>query len=218
MRALQETTQLWLFFVLVFGVILLPGLDMAFVLASSLVGGRASGFAATAGIVAGGVVHVTMGALGIVAVRQLVPAAFNGVLLAGAVYIAWIGIGLLRSRGAFAEPGREGVRTRAATFRQGMVTSLLNPKAYLFTLAVLPQFMKPEYGNVGAQAVVLWLIIALTQVAVYGGLALAGDHARLWFADRPSANLWLARGVGVLLLATAAFTAYEGWRSGVTAA
>ena len=218
MRALQETTQLWLFFVLVFGVILLPGLDMACVLASSLVGGRASGFAATAGIVAGGVVHVTMGALGIVAVLQLVPAAFNGVLLAGAVYIAWIGIGLLRSRGAFAEPGREGVRTRAATFRQGMVTSLLNPKAYLFTLAVLPQFMKPEYGNVGAQAVVLWLIIALTQVAVYGGLALAGDHARLWFADRPSANLWLARGVGVLLLATAAFTAYEGWRSGVTAA
>ena len=211
---MQETAQLWLFFVLVFGVILLPGLDMAFVLASSLVGGRGSGFAATAGIVAGGVVHVTMGALGIVAVLQLVPAAFNLVLLAGAVYIAWIGIGLLRSRGAFAAPGRERVRSRAATFRQGMVTSLLNPKAYLFTLAVLPQFMKPEYGNVGAQAVVLWLIIALTQVAVYGGLALAGDRARLWFADRPSVNLWLARGVGTLLLATAAYTAYEGWHLG----
>ena len=211
---MQETTQLWLFFVLVFGVILLPGLDMAFVLASSLVGGRGSGFAATAGIVAGGVVHVTMGALGIVAVLQLVPVAFNLVLLGGAVYIAWIGIGLLRSRGAFAAPGRERVRSRAATFRQGMVTSLLNPKAYLFTLAVLPQFMKPESGNVGAQAVVLWLIIAVTQVAVYGGLALAGDRARLWFVDRPSVNLWLARGVGLLLLATAAFTAYEGWRSG----
>ena len=211
---MQESTQLWLFFVLVFGVILLPGLDMAFVLASSLVGGRGSGFAATAGIVAGGVVHVTMGALGIVAVLQLVPAAFNLVLLAGAAYIAWIGIGLLRSRGAFAELGRKRVRTRGATFRQGMVTSLLNPKAYLFTLAVLPQFMKPEYGSVGAEAVVLWLIIALTQVAVYGGLALAGDRARLWFADRPSVNLWLARGVGALLLATAAYTAYEGWRLG----
>jgi threonine/homoserine/homoserine lactone efflux protein len=213
---LQETTHLWLFFVVVFGVIVLPGLDMAFVLASSLVGGRGSGFAATAGIVAGGVVHVTMGALGIVAVLRLVPAAFNAMLLAGAVYIAWIGIGLLKSRGAFAEPKRGRERTRSATFRQGMVTSLLNPKAYLFTLAVLPQFLKPEYGHLGAQAVVLWLIIALTQVAVYGGLPVAGDGARAWFADRPAMNLWLARGVGVLLLATAAFTAFEGWRSGAT--
>ena len=209
---MQEATHLWLFFVVVFGVIVLPGLDMAFVLASSLVGGRGSGLAATAGIVAGGIVHVAMGALGIVAVLRLVPAAFNAVLLAGAAYIAWIGIGLVRSRGAFAEPGRERERTRAATFRQGMVTSLLNPKAYLFTLAVLPQFMKPEYGSIAAQAVILWLIIALTQVAVYGGLATAGDGARTWFAERPSVNQWLARGVGLLLLATAAFTAHEGWR------
>lgn len=209
---MQETTHLWMFFVMVFGVILLPGLDMAFVLASSLVGGRRAGLTATAGIVAGGVVHVAMGALGIVAVLQLVPAAFNVVLLAGAAYIAWIGLSLLRSRAAFAGPSPERVRSRAATFRQGMVTSLLNPKAYLFTLAVLPQFLKPEYGDVGAQAVVLWLIIAATQVAIYGAMAMAGDRVRVWFAERPSANIWLARGVGMLLLATAAYTALEGWR------
>jgi threonine/homoserine/homoserine lactone efflux protein len=210
---LQETTHLWMFFVMVFGVILLPGLDMAFVLASSLVGGRSAGFTATAGIVAGGVVHVTMGALGIVAVLQLVPAAFNVVLLAGAAYIAWIGFSLLRSRAAFAGPARGRVRSRAETFRQGMVTSLLNPKAYLFTLAVLPQFLRPEYGDIGAQAVVLWLIIAATQVAIYGAMAMAGDRVRGWFAERPSANTWLARSVGLLLLATAAYTALEGWRS-----
>ena len=39
-----------------------------------------------------------------------------------------------------------------------------------------------------------------------------GDGARAWFEDRPSANLWLARGVGILLLATAAYTTLEGWR------
>jgi threonine/homoserine/homoserine lactone efflux protein len=210
---LPETTHLWLFFVMVFGVIVLPGLDMAFVLASSLVGGRSSGLAATGGIIAGGVFHVAMGALGIVAVLQLFPAAFNAVLLAGAIYIAWIGLSLLRSQAAFNEPARQQARSRTATFRQGLVTSLLNPKAYLFTLAVLPQFLRPEYGDLGAQAVILWLIIAVTQVAIYGGLALAGDHVRLWLADRPSANLWLARGVGALLLATAAYTALQGWRA-----
>jgi threonine/homoserine/homoserine lactone efflux protein len=202
-----------MFFVMVFGIVLLPGLDMAFVLGSALVGGRPAGYAATAGIVAGGVCHVTMGALGIVAVLQLVPAAFNAVLLAGAAYIAWIGVGLLKSRAAFGEPARQHARSRAATFRQGLVTSLLNPKAYLFTFAVLPQFLRPEYGDIGAQAVVLWLIIAVTQIAIYGGMALAGDRARAWFADRPSANAWLARGVGAVLLATAAYTAFEGWRS-----
>jgi threonine/homoserine/homoserine lactone efflux protein len=209
----QETAHLWMFFVMVFGVILLPGLDMAYVLASSLVGGRRAGFAATAGIVAGGVFHVAMGALGIVAVLRLIPAAFNIVLLAGAVYIAWIGFWLLKSGAALGVPSRVRVRSRVAAFRQGMITSLLNPKAYLFTLAVLPQFLKPEYGDIGAQAVVLWLIIAITQVAVYGAMAMAGDRVRVWFAERPAANAALARGVGVLLLVTAAYTALEGWRS-----
>jgi len=208
----QETSHLWLFFAMVFSIVLLPGLDMAFVLASSLIGGRRAGLAATAGIVAASVFHVTMGALGIVAILRLVPAAFNVVLMAGAVYIAWIGVALLRSRAAFGELPRQGNRSRAATFRQGMVTNLLNPKAYLFMLAVFPQFLKPEYGDLLTQAVVLWLIIAFTQVAIYGGMALAGDRVRAWLAARPAANAWLARVVGALLLATAAYTAFEGWR------
>jgi threonine/homoserine/homoserine lactone efflux protein len=209
---MTQTAHLWLFFAMVFGVVLLPGLDMAFVLASALVGGRRAGLAATAGIVAGGVCHVTMGALGIVAVLQLVPAAFNVVLLAGAAYIAWIAIALLRSRAVFGELPMQRLRSQAATFRQGLLTSLLNPKAYLFMLAIFPQFLKPEYGDLTAQAVVLWAIIALTQAGIYGGIALAGDRVRAWLAARPSANAWLARGVGGLLLATAVYTAFEGWR------
>ena len=209
---MQHTTQLWLFFALVFGVVLLPGLDMAYVLASALVGGRRAGVAATAGIVAGGVVHVTMGVLGIMAVLQLFPAAFNAVLLAGALYIAWIGVSLLRSRAAFGELPTQRRRTQAATFRQGMVTSLLNPKAYLFMLAIFPQFLQPEHGALWLQALVLWVIIATTQVAIYGGMALAGDRVRAWLAARPEANALLAKAVGVVLVATALYTAYEGWR------
>ena len=209
---MQHTTQLWLFFALVFGVVLLPGLDMAYVLASALVGGRRAGVAATAGIVAGGVVHVTMGVLGIMAVLQLFPAAFNAVLLAGALYIAWIGVSLLRSRAAFGELPTQRRRTQAATFRQGMVTSLLNPKAYLFMLAIFPQFLKPQYGVLWVQALVPWLIIASTQTVVYGGMALAGDRVRDWLSTRPGANALLAKAVGAVLIATAFYTAFEGWR------
>lgn len=209
----METAHLWLFFVMVFGVVLLPGLDMAYVMASSLVGGRRSGLVATAGVVAGGACHVLMGVLGVMAVLAMVPAAFNLMLLAGAAYIGWIGIALLRSRAALGALPAQSARTRAAVFGRGMATCLLNPKAYLFMLAVFPQFLRPEYGALWLQALVLWAIIAACQAGIYGGMALAGDRVRDWLQSRPGANVLAARAVGALLLAAAAFTAFEGWRA-----
>jgi threonine/homoserine/homoserine lactone efflux protein len=211
---MTDTTHLWLFFLLVSGVVLLPGLDMAYVLASALTGGRRAGVAATAGIVAGGVVHVTMGVLGIAAVLRLWPAAFNALLVAGAAYIAWIGVTLLRSEAAFGTVAAQRPRTQVATLRQGLVTSLLNPKAYLFMLAIFPQFLQPGAGTLWPQALVLWAIIAVTQATIYGGVAFAGDRVRQWLAHRPHANAWLAKGVGIVLLATACYTAYAGINAG----
>nr|WP_255413720.1 LysE family transporter [Rhodoferax sp. TS-BS-61-7] len=89
--------HLWLYAVLVAGIVVLPGMDMAFVLASTLVDGRRSGAAAVAGIVLGGMVHVAMGALGVGLLLQHFPLAFNALLLAGSLYVAWMGYGLLRS-------------------------------------------------------------------------------------------------------------------------
>lgn len=204
--------HLWWFFVLVFGVVLLPGLDMAFVLSSALTGGRRKGLAAVAGIIVGGVCHVVMTALGISMLLQLLPGAFNALLLAGALYIAWIGISLLRSDSVFGVAPEPDMRSLDATFRQGMLTSLLNPKAYLFMLAVFPQFMRAEYGAIWIQAVALWLIIALTQLGVYGGMAFAADRAREWLRGTPTANTVAARCVGTLLIAAAMLTGVEGWR------
>ena len=204
--------QLWLFFALVFGIMVLPGLDMAFVLGSTLAGGRRRGFAALAGIVAGGVCHVVMTALGISVLLELVPGAFNALLLAGALYIAWIGLSLMRSDAAPALQPDASRRSHAATFRQGMLTCLLNPKAYLFMLAVFPQFLRPEHGPIAMQALVLWLIIALNQLCVYGGLALMADRARAWLQGKPKAGMLATRCVGALLIAAAMFTGFEGWR------
>lgn len=203
--------QLWLFFALVFGVVILPGLDMAYIMGSALSGGRRAGFAALGGVVVGGVCHVVMTGLGVSLLLRTVPGAFNALLITGALYIAWIGVSLLRSDAAFSVAAT-GDRPLSATFRQGMLTCLLNPKAYLFMLAIFPQFLRPQYGALLAQAAVMWLIIALNQVLVYGGLALAADRARQWLSREPAAGAFVARSVGVLLIGAAMFTGIEGWR------
>lgn len=205
--------HLWLFFVLVFGIIVLPGLDMAYILGSALTGGLRAGFTALSGIVAGGVFHVTMGAIGISALLKLFPAAFNVMLLAGAIYIAWIGWSILKSASAFQLKPDEKPRSPQATFRQGIVTSLLNPKAYLFMLAVFPQFFRPEYGSLAVQALVMWVIIAVTQVGVYGSMVAAAHGVRGWLKSNPGSGLIVGRTVGVILMLAAALTAFDGWRN-----
>ena len=91
MSPLLQPSPLWLYFLLVAGIIALPGMDMAFVLASALTGGRRSGLAAVSGLVAGGWIHVAFGALGIGLLLQAAPGALQALLVVGSAYVAWIG-------------------------------------------------------------------------------------------------------------------------------
>ena len=88
---------LWLYLVLLFGIIVVPGMDMFFVLANALTRGRRAGFAAVGGIMLGGAVHTLFGALAVGVLATLPVPLFQGMILAGAAYMAWIGYALLRS-------------------------------------------------------------------------------------------------------------------------
>jgi len=202
--------HLWLFAVFVFGIIVLPGMDMAFVLSSSLVDGRRAGWAAVGGMVAGGAVHVLMGALGIGLLLDMLPAAFDAVLVAGALYVARMGVSLWRSPAALVhvEAGRS--RPLRRTFGRALVTCLLNPKAYVFMVAVFPQFVRPAQGSLALQALVLGAIIALTQVLVYGAVALGAAGLRARLRDSAATQALLARGVAGLLVGTAGWTLWTG--------
>ncbi|RLM49124.1 LysE family translocator, partial [Halobellus sp. Atlit-31R] len=124
---MADFAHLGLFFVVVFGVIALPGLDMAFVMASALRGGNSAGLAAVGGIMLGGAVHVLMGVLGVAAILLVWPPLFNAVLLAGALYIGWIGWTLLRTREGVGLPAAGAAPASRPVFLQGMLTCLLNP-------------------------------------------------------------------------------------------
>jgi threonine/homoserine/homoserine lactone efflux protein len=203
---------LWLFALLVFGIVALPGMDMAFVLSSTLADGRRGGFAALAGIVAGGVAHVAMGTLGIGLLLQAFPAAFNALLVAGALYVGWIGWNLWRQPGALGEVDPAASRSATRTFLRALATCLLNPKAYVFTVAVFPQFLHPERGSLFAQAAALSAICAATQVAVYGSVALGAAGLRQRLVHSADGQLMLGRGVALLLVATAAWALWASWQ------
>jgi threonine/homoserine/homoserine lactone efflux protein len=141
------TQNLWIFFVLVLGIIIVPGMDMFFVIANSLTGGRARGLSATAGVMLGGVFHTVFAAVFVGALTALPGFVFTVILLAGAAYMAWIGWTLVRSSITVSSlaPAFAGVTAGLGrAFGQGFVTCVLNPKAYMFTLAVYPQFMLPR--------------------------------------------------------------------------
>ena len=215
---MTPAAHLWVYFGLVFGIILLPGLDMACVLGCTLGGGRRAGLASIAGIVTGAVAHVVIGGLGVAAILLVMPALFNALLVAGAAYVAWIGLQLVRSGVLFDAGGTPEAAGAAAAvalstaYRRGMLTNLLNPKAYAFMLAVFPQFVRREWGPVWLQAALLGAIIVATQFSVYGTVVLAAAGARAWLAARPRALAAIGRSVGLLLLAVALFSAIEGWR------
>ncbi|MBC7941336.1 MAG: LysE family translocator [Chitinophagaceae bacterium] len=140
-----------------------PGVDFLLTVSRTLQHGARAGLAAALGIAAGCVAHVMAAAFGLAALLALYPAALRIIQWAGAAYLAWLGLGLLRQawRGSSMAPNAAtradaddgaAARLRAPSaawphFRVGLLTNLLNPKVALFTLAFLPQFVPVASPN-----------------------------------------------------------------------
>jgi threonine/homoserine/homoserine lactone efflux protein len=130
-----------------------PGPGIFYVLARSLAGGRREGFQSSIGTFVGGLFHVFAAALGISAILAASAVAFHTVKYAGAAYLVWLGIRMIRSRNV----EFSGVPSAPAqnAFRQGIFTEILNPKTALFFLSFIPQFIAASRGHVFFQFVVL---------------------------------------------------------------
>jgi threonine/homoserine/homoserine lactone efflux protein len=198
--------NLWLFLLLLTGIVVVPGIDMIYVLASALSGGKRAGLAATAGMMAGGAIHTVSGTLGAAALVAFVPELFTPILLAGAGYMIWIGFSLIRSSITVEAVQAGATRRLSSTFGQALATCLLNPKAYLFVVAVYPQFLRPQYGSLVLQGVVMGIMTMAVQGVVYGSVALAGHGARHALVANPGVTKAIGRGAGLLLIAAALFT------------
>lgn len=161
-----------------------PGVDMLCVLGRTLAGGWRGGIAASLGIMAGCAVHVLAAAFGLAALLAVSPWAFVLIKGAGALYLLWLAVGMLRAAcrpapapAASTAPGAA-PRNWRADLRQGLLTNLLNPKVALFVLAFVPQFIAPDAAHPTLAFLLLggWL---LAQSLVFLALlVLLADRAR----------------------------------------
>jgi len=170
---------------------LTPGPDTLLILTHSMRQGWRAGTAAAFGIGAGTCVHVLAAAAGLSALLTTSATAFAVVRWAGAAYLVYLGIGLLRRR-VDLPPVRaddaairiEDASIRApaeplrAIFVQGFLTNLLNPKVAVFFLAFVPQFIVPQAPDKAATFIVLGLIFNANSMLWCQVLVLAGAFAR----------------------------------------
>ena len=195
--------------------VLIPGPAVIYIVTRSVRHGRAAGLVSTAGIEAGGLVHVAAATLGLSAILASSATAFNVVRYAGAAYLIYLGVRALLDRDVIGEdePGAPAEPDLGRMFWQGVIVNVLNPKTALFFLALLPQFIDPERGAVALQAGVLGLtfiavafVLDATWALVAGGLA-----GRLREGAR--SRLMLARASACVYFGLGAFAALSGHHS-----
>jgi threonine/homoserine/homoserine lactone efflux protein len=180
---------------------LTPGPDMLFVAGSSAAHGRRAGVMASLGVGAGCLVHTLLAAVGLSALLAASTLAFDIVKWAGAAYLVWIGIGMLRRRDA-AAAGPAIVAPRRV-FWQGALTNTLNPKVALFFLAFLPQFIVPDAPGQALALLALGALFNVGGTAVNIAVALLASGARDRFAGSGGAGrigAWLRRAAGALFI------------------
>lgn len=139
-----------------------PGPALLYTAAQTISHGRKAGLMAMLGIHLGCYVHVFAAAFGLSAAFKHVPELYMAVKIAGAAYLVWIGIGMIRSRLAAAgQPVAPRKTVKRALF-DSFVVEVLNPKVALFFIALLPQFVDPAGAlPVWAQFLILGVVVNL---------------------------------------------------------
>jgi threonine/homoserine/homoserine lactone efflux protein len=160
-----DITTLLLFLLAVLTLFLSPGPNMAFVMSHGMAYGPRGGLAAAIGIGSADVVLTVLTATGVTAMVFAWSASFDVLRIAGAAYLMWLAFKTLRTPpGAMTASAAKTNLAFHKIARNAMLGSLLNPKALLFFMVFLPQFVNPDKGSIAIQLVTLGLVLSAASV------------------------------------------------------
>ncbi len=179
-----------------------PGPDNLMVLSVGMTRGRRQGMAFGLGCALGCLSHTLLAALGVSALLRASPLAFTALKVAGGLYLIWLGIGALRSRGATRVAGAGALPEQALgrLFGKGLLANAINPKVVLFFLSFLPQFVIAERGDASWQTAQLGLLFTAQGVLLFGLLGYFSGAVGSWINRHPRAGLWLDRAAGTIFV------------------
>jgi threonine/homoserine/homoserine lactone efflux protein len=183
-----------------------PGARPAMIVRHALRGGARAGFMTIAGNSAGVVTWALLSVLGISALVAASEAAFVALTATGALVLVWLGIGALR-RARAGLPTLEQDRTRPRALRDGLVTSLSNPKLAVFFVALFPQSVDAR-GDVLPTTLLMAALIVAVDVVWYGAMAYAVSRAKRAFR-RTRVARWTEAVTGTVLVALGVRVALE---------
>jgi threonine/homoserine/homoserine lactone efflux protein len=182
-------------------IVVSPGPDTVLILRYALTGGRGIGLAAVSGVQLGLLVHITLAVLGISLIIASSPVLFRVVAVAGAAYLAWLGVQSLRGEGGLELKTQGPKATAGRALREAALCNILNPKVILWFLALLPNFVDPG-RNVPGQVIALSLVLIAINIAWQAPMALAADGVRRWLG-RPEVRRMVNRASGATLIGMA---------------
>ncbi|MFE7774127.1 leucine efflux protein LeuE [Streptomyces sp. NPDC057445] len=191
-------------------IVLLPGPNSLYVLSVAARRGVRTGYTAAAGVWCGDTVLMTLSAAGVASLLQANAVLFGIVKYAGAGYLTWLAIGMLRAAWGMWRTRHERVSDGSADaapsagaerpFRRAFVVSLFNPKAILFFVAFFVQFVDPGYAYPALSFLVLGAFAQLASFLYLTLLIFTGTHLASAFRRRKQLSAGATSAAGVLFL------------------
>lgn len=182
---------------------LAPGPDILFVLTQSMSQGSRSGIAIALGLCSGLIFHTTAVALGVAVIFQTSLLAFTLLKIIGAAYLLYLAFMAFKDASkSKLETDKTPIRL-VSLYKRGIFMNITNPKVSIFFLAFLPQFTRPEAGNVTGQIFMLGALFMLSAFVVFFFVSLLAGRVGQWFSQTKNGEKILNRVAGTIFAALA---------------
>lgn len=184
-----ESQNLIAFAFIALGMVLSPGPNMIYLISRSISQGKAAGLISLLGIGCAFIIFLLCSALGVTALIVAIPFAYDLIRFGGAVYLLYLAWQAVKPNGKSPFEVRElAPDSPKKLFFMGFMTNILNPKAMVLYISLLPQFIVPKNGNVFGQFVTLGIVQMVISLSVNALIVISAAQVARFLTGRP---LWI---------------------------